>query len=67
MQKEILSMFKPRVQKWVIVGGQKWGGSGIIMQNGAGQKKHRKYLFKKKLVGYAALLGVVFFDFAFFD
>ena len=77
VQKKVSSIFRPRVQKWVIFGRQKWGGSGIIVQKWGGASKNKtkqnktkqnktkqnktKQNKKKKLVGYAALLGVFFF------
>ena len=36
------SMFRPRVQQWGIFGGQKWGGSGIIVQKWGGANKKTK-------------------------
>ena len=34
--------------KWAIVGGQKWGGSGIIKQKWGGPRKHKYEIWNSK-------------------
>ena len=49
VQKTVSSIFRPRVQTWVIFWGQKWGGSGIIVQKWGGAKRKKKIRKKQNV------------------